>query len=320
MDNFKFSVDPAPHLNKTQDTSNIMTWVIVALMPVTVLAIYAMGSSAIIVIGMSVIGAVGAEALLCKISKKPISIFDSSAGLTGLLLALTLPPKVSWWLPLIGGITAILVAKFLFGGLGHNIFNPALVSRAILLLSWPAQMTKAWFAPIKIDAMTSATPLYIAKTAAKAHQVFPAAKYINTFFFANKAASIGEISAVLLLAGGAFLLIMKIIDWRIPTFYIGTVAVLSFAAGRNPIFYVLAGGLLLGAFFMATDYVTSPITKTGRIIFGIGLGLVTVLLRFYSNLSEGVMFAILFMNMLAPLIEKYTKPRVIGKVKAAKES
>ncbi|RJQ32246.1 MAG: RnfABCDGE type electron transport complex subunit D [Actinobacteria bacterium] len=315
MDNFKFTVGPAPHIEKTEDTSKIMFWVIAALLPITIGAIYIMGTPALIVIAMSIAGSVGAEALWHAVSKKPMTIADGSAALTGLLLALTLPPQVSWWLPLFGGFIAITIAKFIFGGLGYNIFNPALVARAILLLSWPAQMTKAWLEPVNIDAKTMATPLYIAK---KIPASFDAQAFIKSFLFTNKAGSIGEVSAVLLLVGAAILLFKKIIDWRIPFFYIGTVAFLTFAAGKNPTFYVLAGGLIIGAFFMATDYVTSPITPRGRIIYGVGLGAVTVLLRFYSNLSEGVMFAILFMNMLAPLIEKYSRPRVLGMAGKAK--
>lgn len=324
MDDFKFVVDPAPHARNMEETSNIMYWVIASLLPVTAFAIYIMGAPALTVIAMGIIGAVGTEAAIQKLSKKPITILDGSAAVTGLLLALTLPPKVAWWMPLFGSFVAICVAKILFGGLGYNIFNPALVARAILLLSWPAQMTKAWFNfnPQNPDAITKATPLYEAKTALKAHKVFPVESLIKNFLTVNKAASIGEISAVLLLLGAAVLIVKKIIDWRVPFIYIGTVAVLSFFAGGSPLFYVLAGGLILGAFFMATDYVTSPITPKGKIIYGICLGAVTVLLRFYTGLPEGVMFSILFMNMCSPLIEKYTRPRVLGypkKFKGAKD-
>lgn len=320
MDDFKFIVDPAPHAAKIDETSKIMYWVIGALMPVTIFAVYLMGIPALTVIAVSVIGAVGTEAAIQKLSKKPITILDGSAAVTGLLLALTMPPKVPWWMPLFGAFIAICIAKVLFGGLGYNIFNPALVARAILLLSWPAQMTKAWFDynPQMPDAVTKATPLYQAKTAMKAGQVFQAGNFYKSYLISNNASSIGEISVVLLLIGAGILLVKKIIDWRIPFIYIGTVAFLTFIAGGDPLFYVLAGGLMLGAFFMATDYVTSPITPNGKIVYGLGLGAATVLMRFYTGLPEGVMFSILFMNMFAPLIEKYTRPRVMGSPKRFK--
>ena len=320
MNDFKFQVAPAPHVENKDSISEIMIWVILALMPVTAAAVYWMGVEVLIVIAMAIIGAVGTEYILNRLAKLPQTITNGSAFLTGLLLALTLPPKVGWWIPLLGGFIAICVAKYFFGGLGHNIFNPALSARAILFLSWPGRMTTSWFSKLSFDTVSKATPLYIAKAQIAAHKGYPAIIYAKNYLLANKSSSIGEVSVVFLLVGAAILLYKRIIDWRIPTFYIGTVVVLTTIAGRNPIFYALAGGLIIGAFFMATDYVTSPITPKGRIIFGIGLGVTTVLLRFFSNLPEGVMFAILFMNMLAPLIEKYTRPKVLGLQKKKKEA
>jgi electron transport complex protein RnfD len=317
MDNFKFVVGPSPHVNKIEDSSKIMFWVIGSLLPVTVGAVYLLGLKALLVIVMAIVGCVVTEAVLVAISKMPMTIFDGSALLTGLLLGLTLPPRAPFWIPLAGGFIAICFGKFLFGGLGHNIFNPALVGRAILFLSWPEAglMTKSW---IITNATSSATFLAQAKgTEAIKTVSLNYGQAIQGFLFANRGASIGEVSAILLLIGAIILLAKKIIDWRIPFTYIGTVALLTFIMHKDPIFYVLAGGLILGAFFMATDYVTSPITPNGKIIFGVGLGIVTIVIRYFSNLPEGVMFSILFMNMMAPLIEKYTRPRVMGTVKKA---
>lgn len=316
MEERKLVVSAAPHIRAPETTSQLMLWVIIALAPVTLAGLYVYKLLAVQTIAMSVIGAVGSEALMQKLLKKPITIYDGSAALTGLLLALTLPPKLPWWLPLVGGITAVLLGKVVFGGLGHNIFNPALVSRAVLLLSWPQFLTKGSFKLIAVDTVTKATPLYIMKETRAGNLHAIASSFYKYLFLSNSSGAIGEISALMLIIGGVILIWRRVIRWRIPITFLATVAVFSLVLNADPLFYLLAGGLLLGAFFMATDYVTSPITPRGQIAFGIGCGFITVLLRFYSGLPEGVMFAILFMNSLAPLLDKYTQPRVFGTVKA----
>ena len=234
-----------------------------------------------------------------------------AAFITGLLLALVLPVTVPLWIPVLGSIFAIAIAKFAFGGLGFNIFNPALAGRAFIIASWPALVSKY----ITPDGITSATPLTVLKIQGQQAltQTFP--NLYQKLFVGNIAGAIGETSALALLFGAGFLFYKKIIDWRIPSLYIGTVFVLSFIFGYNPIFSILAGGLLIGAFFMATDPVTSPTTKNGRLIFGFGCGFLTVIIRGFSGLPEGVMYSILLMNALTPLIDRYTIPKPFGTFK-----
>ncbi len=317
-DKFNFVVTPGPHISDKETTSKIMFWVVGALVPITIGALLIFKLSGFVVILASLVGAVGGEALLQKLTKKPIQIADGSAALTGLLLALTLPPDINWWIPLIGGFIAISLAKYIFGGLGFNLFNPALVSRAILVLSWPKLMTSSYAETITLDAVSKATPLFILKQARDGVIDLTPDKILalsKPFLYGNNASVLGESSIILLLVGAAILLLRKIITWHTPVTFIGTVFVLNFLFKGDPIFYIVAGGLILGAFFMATDYVTGPLTKRGKIIYGFGCGLVTVLLRFFSNWTEGVMFAILVMNAFAPLIDRYTKPKVYGKIK-----
>jgi electron transport complex protein RnfD len=240
-------------------------------------------------------------------------VSDWSAAVTGLLLAMCLPPKVEWWIALIGGAMAIALGKEIFGGLGFNIFNPALVSRAILLMSWPSLMTSGWFANLGIDGTTTATPLALAKD----RLIKDTSAYYMPLAFRNTGGCIGEVSAVLLLLGGLYLIWKEIIDWRIPAAYVGTVAVMAIILRVDPVFSVLAGGIMLGAFFMATDYVTSCSTARGKIIFGVGCGFITMLLRHYSAAAEAVTGAILFMNMVTPLIDRSVMPRLFGEVKAS---
>ena len=321
MGDFKFVVTPGPHLKQSETTSNIMFWVVGALLPITIGVVYLFGLSAFVVITSAMIGAVGGEAFLQKVTKQSIRIGDGSAAITGLLLALTLPPHVKWWIPFIGGFVAISLAKYIFGGLGFNLFNPALVARAILVLSWPKLMTSAYLDTITVDAVSKATPLFVLKQAREGViKLSPEKIWLlsKPFLFGNKASVLGEASLVLLLIGAAILLWRKVITWHTPVSFIGTVFVLNFLVHGDPVFYIVAGGLTLGAFFMATDYVTGPLTKRGKIIYGIGCGAVTVLLRFFSNWAEGVMFAILFMNAWAPLIDRYTKPRPYGLLKESK--
>lgn len=309
-------VSPPPHVRAGQDTSRIMWMVSLSLLPVCLAALWFMRLEAATVLFWSIAGAVGAEALYQRALGQRITLDDGSAFLTGLLLALTLPPRLPWWTALVGGVVAIILGKQIFGGLGWNIFNPALVGRAVLMLSWVRHVTKGWYQPfVTVDATSSATPLYALKLVAEGEVSFdPSTAYVG-YLWGNLSGCVGEVSAILTLLGGLFLLVTRIIDWRIPVTYLGTVALLTAILGRDPVFYLLGGGLLLGAFYMATDYVTSCITPRGRLIFGVGCGAVTVLLRFYSGLPESVMFAILFMNMCAPLVDRLTQPRKFGWVK-----
>lgn len=241
-------------------------------------------------------------------------VFDGSAAVTGLLFALVLPPVVPWWIPFIGSFVAISLGKEIFGGLGFNVFNPALVARAILVLSWPVYLTKGWFKPLVADATSSATPL----TAIKEGTLAGLSRFYAPLFLNNPGGCIGEVSAALLLAGGLLLILAGIITWEIPSTYLGTMVVVSLLVGQDPVFHLLAGGAMLGALFMATDYVTSPITSKGKIVFGVGCGLITMMLRLYSKSPEGVTSAILFMNMLTPLIDRSLNPRPFGVSRPAK--
>ncbi len=324
----KLLVTVPPHIWKGESTQQIMLWVIGALLPATLYAIWVFRLPALMVLVLSIGTCVATEAGWQKIQRLPVSINDYSAVLTGLLLALILPPLIPWWAVIVGGFAAIMLGKQIFGGLGYNIFNPALVGRAILVLSWTKYMTTKWYEPLisregfrmlginlKIDAITSATPLFAMKQVQEGlFKGLEPSSFYTAYLLRNPGGSIGEVSALLLLLGAAVLLLKKIIDWRIPFYYLLTVAVLTVVLGKDPLFYLLAGGLILGAFFMATDYVTSTITPNGRIIFGVGLGVVTVLVRFYSNLPEAVMVSILFMNCCVPLIDRYTRPKIYGTV------
>ncbi len=232
-----------------------------------------------------------------------VTVVDGSAVVTGLLLALTLPPGVPWWLPVAGSSVGLILGKHVFGGLGHNIFNPALVGRAFLLAAWPAHMT-TWSTPVSwsgaaADAVTTATPL-------AAQKLSGAAAPLADLFLGTVAGSLGETSGLGILIGAAYLFYKKTITWHIPCSYLGTVLVAALLLGQDPVFHLLAGGLLFGAFFMATDVVTSPTTKPGRLVFGCMAGLLTILIRRYGGYPEWVCYAILIMNSLTPLIDKYT--------------
>lgn len=297
----KLTVSSNPHIKDKDYVDKIMWYVIVALLPAVIAGVYFFKLKALVAIILSVVSSVLTEAILQKLMKRKITIKDGSAVLTGLLLALVISPLVPWWIPVLGSVFAISIGKLAFGGLGHNIFNPALVGRAFLVASWPLLMSK-WVSP---DGLTSATPLGLLKL-----------EGITTGYMqlltGNIGGSIGETSAIALLIGAAFLFYKKIIDWRIPLTYIGAVFIFAFMLGQDPIFHILAGGLMIGAFFMATDYVTSPITKNGKLIFGICLGILTIIIRLYSGLVEGVMYSILLMNSLTPLIDRFTRIKPFG--------
>jgi len=309
-------VSAPPHIRSDAQTSTIMYWVVAALAPVTLYSVYIFQARAAVSIIMAIAGACGAEAALQSLMKQKVTLSDGSAALTGLLLALTLPPMLPWWMPLVGGVAAIGLSKYVFGGLGFNIFNPALVGRTVLLLSWAQYMTTGFFEKLQVDTITGATPLYVAKQVRDGLVRYDFAPLLKQYLFANPYGCIGEVSALLLLAGAGVLLYKGIIDWEIPGTYLGVVVVWSVVFGADPIFQVLSGGIILGAFYMATDYVTSPITPKGKLIFGAGCGFVNMLLRFYSGLPEATAFSILFMNALAPMIDRFTIPKPFGWVKA----
>ncbi|MFH2028581.1 MAG: RnfABCDGE type electron transport complex subunit D, partial [Nanoarchaeota archaeon] len=294
-------VSSSPHIKDTITVENIMWLVVLALLPAAAAAIYFFKIPAILIILISVISAVSTEFIIIKLTKKDIPKMDGSAVITGLLLALILPPTVPLWIPAMGAAFAIGIGKMIFGGLSHNIFNPALVGRAFLAVSFPAIMAR-WISP---DGVTAATPLAMLKLEGIKSSY-------SQLFYGNIGGCIGETSAIALLLGAAFLIFKKIIDWRIPTAYIGATILLALVFRQDPIFHILAGGLLIGAFFMATDYVTRPVTKNGRLIFGFGCGLLTMLIRFFGSYPEGVMFSILLMNGATPLIDRFTMPKPFG--------
>ena len=306
----KFLASPGPHLWRGQSVSKIMYIVVLALMFPTAAGVYFFGYRALAVIAVSVIAAVLAEYLVKKLRKRPF-IMDGSAVVTGLLLAVILPPTIPLWMVAVGSIFSIAIVKEAFGGLGHNLFNPALGGRAFLVACFAGIMT-TWVAPAGFgaDAVTTATPL-------NSSFIWEGDKLslYRDLFLGNVGGSIGETSALLILVGGILLIALRIISWRIPVVYIGTVALFTLILGEDVIFHLLAGGLMIGAFFMATDYVTSPITERGRIIFGIGAGILTVVIRCFGGLPEGVCYSILFMNAVTPLIDRYVKVRPYGLVK-----
>jgi electron transport complex protein RnfD len=313
-------VSPAPHVSDLLTTEKAMRQVGLALAPATLFSIWAFGWRALLLIVLSTGTAVLTEYLIQKLRKKPITIADGSAALTGLLLALTVTPVLPGWMIVIGAVVAIALAKHIFGGLGHNPFNPALIGRAFLLASWPVAMTTwTWpqhalgWAGAKVDTVAGATALNLDKigTLNQLHLKIP----YSQLFLGNIAGSLGETSALLLLLGGLYLLWAKVIDWRIPVSFIGTVAVLSLVFQKDPLFQILAGGVFLGAFFMATDWVTSPVTPKGRIYFGIGCGTLTMLIRTFGGYPEGVCYSILLMNAVTPLLDRMTVPKRFGEVK-----
>jgi len=313
------TVSSPPHIYGTDTTSRRMRDVLIALLPACVFAVIVYGNSALFTMAIAVVSAVAAEYLFQKVMGKKITTSDRSAIITGLLLAFNLPPGVPFWIPIIGSIFAIVVVKQLFGGLGQNFLNPALAARAFLLASFPVHMTN-WAVPgVTYDTVAGPTLLAIMKDDPS---FVPEMSDYMALLFGKSGGTIGEASAVAIIAGGLYLIFRRVINWRIPIFYIGSFALFAFVFGRDAffsgqiLFEVLAGGLLLGAFFMATDYATSPISPKGKIIMGIGCGFLTVLIRFYGGYPEGVSYAILLMNLLVPVIDKYVRPSIYGRKKA----
>lgn len=310
-----------PHIHTAMDTKGIMKTLLLALLLPAAAGVYLFGADALWVIAVSVISAVAAEWVWQKLAKKPVRIGDYSAAVTGLILALNLPSSVPLWLPAVGSVFAIIIVKQLFGGIGHNFLNPALAARAALLASWPALMT-GWVLPVRtfmetgVDAVSVATPLTAIASADFGGVTTQTGTWsILNLLLGDIPGTIGETCKVAILAGFAILLISGVVKWHIPVVFVGTVAVMSLILGMNPLVAVLSGGVMFGAVFMATDYVTNPMLVKGRIIFAFGCGLIVTLIRKFGNYPEGVTFAILVMNIATPLIDKYTKRRIYGEVK-----
>lgn len=320
----KLVVSNSPHIRGGETISKIMVQVILALIPAVLAALWFFGLAALEVLVLCTAGCIAAEEIWNKCAKRPSSWKDGSAALTGLLLAMNLSSGAPWWLCLLGSAIAIGLGKQIFGGLGYNPFNPALVARVALLIGFPQLMT-TWVQPqpgkwLACDAMTGATPL----AAIKNHDVL--ASY-SDLFFGNVGGCLGETSAIALLVGGAFLLSRRLIKWQEPVAYIGTVAIITGIVHyfnptltADPLYHILSGGLLIGAFFMATDMVTSPMTGNGTLIFGCGCGIITSVIRIWGGYPEGCSFSILFMNALTPLIDRYTIGKPFGYIRVKKEA
>jgi len=365
----KYTVSPAPHLHDNSSIPNVMWNVVLALLPALGFAVYYWGWRLLWLTLLGILAAVGTEALIQWLRKVPIRVSDGSAVLTGMLLTYNISPSSPWWLPVVGAVFAIAIGKQVFGGLGNNPVNPALLGRAFLLASWPALMTgiQTWKQPGTAISMsgidpriidpnlqavsgkayelvTGATPLNLAQTLRDStfvnslaatrdasldlsNRIFNGMLDLGTLknlFWGQIGGCIGEVSVFALLLGAVYLLWRRIIEWRIPFFYLLTVFVLTFLFGglpgtgyslTLPIFHLFSGGLLLGAFFMATDYTTSPITKNGRVVYAIGCGLLTVIIRLVGGYPEGVSYSILFMNVMTPLIDILTRPKAFGRSK-----
>lgn len=310
----KWIVSSSPHVHSGDSIQKNMLYVVLALLPAYLVALYYFGVGALAVSVIAIASCMGFEAFIQRfILKTKVSISDGSAALTGLLLAMNLPSNLPWWMVIIGSMAAIGLGKMCYGGLGNNLFNPALVGRVFLLISFPAAMT-VWPVPepfnmAYMDAQTAATPLSLMKF----DQMLPP---ILSTIIGNEGGSMGEVSAIALLLGGVFLLCKKVITWHIPVSILATVAVFTGIMHlvdpmtyENPLWHLCSGGLLLGAIFMATDYVTSPMTTRGQLLYGVGIGLITVVIRLWGSYPEGVSFAILLMNAATPLIDKYILPK-----------
>ena len=308
----------SPHIRTNNSVKKIMWGVVVALIPTCLYSVWIYGIHSAFLIGICVATAVLTEAAIQKFRRIPITVNDGSAVIMGLLVACNIPPSITWWIPIIGTFVGMAIAKHCFGGLGFNIFNPALIARAFLLAAYPKDMT-TWTIVGKVselDATTTATPL----GELKEHGM---SSLLTTFggdklelyketFLGNIGGCIGETSALLVLIGAIFMLLRKIISWHIPVSFLGTLAFFTFIFGGDPIFAILAGGAMIGACFMATDMVTSPLNKKGQLIFGCGCGLITFIIRKYGGYPEGVSYAILLMNATVPLIDSYFPNKVFG--------
>jgi electron transport complex protein RnfD len=319
-------LESSPHVHAPQETAQIMRAVIYSLLPACAASVYFFGLAALYVLLLATLGCLAVEAACLRLMGKPVTVSDGSAVVTGILLALNLPPTSPWWLTLLGAVIAIAIGKQVYGGLGANPFNPALVARVALLISFPVPMT-TWSAPAPLgsgqDLVTAATPLGEWKSAVLLTGKLPVAPPGSTldYLLGHMPGCIGEVSALAILLGALYLFWRKILTWHIPVSYLGSVVLLAGVfwladPGRypDPLFHLLTGGLMLGAFYMATDMVTSPVTPYGMVLFGVGCGVLTVLIRLFGGYPEGVSFAILLMNAATPLIDRYVHPRVYGAV------
>ncbi len=307
MDN-KLIVTAAPHITGADTTQKIMQRVCIALLPTLAASTIIFGLRALLLTVLTVLACVLFEYSWCRLMKKEVCVDDFSAVVTGLLLAFNLPDTLPWWMAVVGAFIAIVIVKQLFGGLGHNFANPAIVARIALSVGFAGRMAQCSFPESGVDALSVATPMSVELTA----------KAYKALLLGTHGGVLGETCALTILAGGIYLIATKVISPIIPATYLGTVALLSVAAGKDPIGQLLGGGLMLGAFFMATDYVTSPTTRKGKFVFGVGLGVITCAIRFFGTVPEGVSFAILLMNLLVPYIEAHTRQKRLGIAKTRK--
>ena len=323
------TVSLSPHIKSGESVEKIMWTVVACLLPPLILSVFIFGLQTLIITAVSVGSCVAVEAISQKLLHRPVTIKDGSAVITGLLMAYVIPPGVPYWIPILGAVMAVYVAKHLLGGIGFNIFNPALIGRAFLMATFPVAMTSAWLPPIRdlsilkymgtgVDAISTATPLYVLKhygSEALVEKFGSFGTMYVDFFLGWRPGCIGETSSFLLLLGGLFLIYKRYITWHIPASVIVSVGLFTWAFGGetlftgNPLLAVLSGGVILGAFFMATDYVTSPSQETAKIIFGAGVGALTVLIRIKGGYPEGVCYAILLMNPLVPALERWLRPK-----------
>ena len=310
-----YNVSVSPHIRDKSSTTKIMLDVCIALAPTLIFGVVHFGLNALFVIISSVLSCVISEAVFELITKKPVTVFDLSAVVTGLILALNMPPDVAWWVPAVGGVFAIVVVKMLFGGIGQNIMNPALAARCFLLISFASRMTD-----FSVDGVSGATPLAVLKSGGSVD--------LLDAFLGLRTGCIGEVSIVCILAGGLYLMIKKVISPRIPLIYIFSSALFIFifqsAASGVPTWQfmlgqLLTGGLMAGAFFMATDYTTSPVTKWGQVVYAVLIGFLTAVFRILGSSAEGVSYAIIISNLLVPIIEKITVPKPFGVKKKDKK-
>ena len=310
-----YNVSVSPHIRDKSSTRKIMIDVCIALVPTLAFGVWHFGLNALFVILSSVVSCVVSEAVFELIVKKPVTVFDFSAVVTGLILALNMPPNVAWWVPAVGGVFAIVIVKMLFGGIGHNIMNPALAARCFLLISFASRMTD-----FSVDGVSSATPLAVLKSGGSVD--------LLDAFLGFKTGCIGEVSVLAILIGAAYLLIKKVISIRIPAVYILSTALFIFLLSlfktgmptwQFMLGELLTGGLMAGAFFMATDYTTSPITKWGQVIYAVLIGFLTAVFRILGSSAEGVSYAIIISNLAVPIIEKITVPKPFGVKKKNKK-
>lgn len=326
----KFIVSPSPHVHSGDSIAKNMYGVVFALIPAILISFYNFGLGAVVVMLTSILSCVGFEYLIQRyLLKTESSVFDGSAILTGLLLAMNLPSNLPLWIIIIGSLVAIGIGKMSFGGLGNNPFNPALVGRVFMLISFPVQMT-SWPVAMEsrgvyLDAMTGATPLSLVKEGLMNGEAYSSIldklPSVTDMLFGLTGGSLGEVGALALLAGLVYMLFKKVITWHIPVSILLTAGIFSWilfvsgVATASPQIHLLSGGLMLGAIYMATDYVTSPMSKTGMIIYGVGIGLITIIIRVFGAYPEGISFAILIMNGFTPIINSYIKPKRFGEQK-----